>query len=747
MASQSLYRKWRSQTFSELVGQEAVVHTLKNALSSGKLAHAYLFTGPRGTGKTSMARLLAKTINCANPQNGEPCNECQQCREITAGNSFNVIEIDAASNRGIDSIRELREKVMMPPSTGRYKVYILDEAHMLTVEAFNALLKTLEEPPPHAIFVMATTDVHKMLPTVLSRCQRFDFKRFSMRQLVAHLNFVAQQEQITLEGGAAELIARAAAGGMRDALSLLDQAVAYSGERVTLAQVQAMLGVADPRAIQKLILSIAHLDSATGLHLIHELSEAGADLRQVNSQLAEYCRAMMLAQAGANIAEILDSTEDEVREITQNARFFALEELTECARIFAQNELVQKSQATPQLGLELALLACIDLHRRMQTELPTTLSSTAARPAHSTRSARSAPALLSRPPAQEPTSPVEHSPLSMADMPETPSQHGRPASEPEDLAGNDAIALLPADQRAEEVTPVHMEETPVQVSHQVSQESDVAETLPPLSRPVSGISAGSENSTVTETGDEGYALSLTVQQVKERWEYIKRRIRTQKDGGKIAAFLNGYTIVGVEGSDEAPVVLLMAQADFHFKALQQHQAVVEWGMKIELNLPACRVRLMPPVSGKAGSLAPFPQIDSPSPPVLPASASTAVQTSQSPAHRERPERPERPAPAKPAQKQRSAGRAKSSLPPESPQSATGDAVPGASGDANFSSPLARTQAVRENTTTEPVNPNGRAETQVQETRLEATRKKATAHPVVQKAVEMFKAEIKNVNLK
>jgi len=189
-SSQSLYRKWRSQTFGDLVGQEPVIRTLKNALSSGKLAHAYLFTGPRGTGKTSTARLLAKTINCSAPVNGEPCNVCEQCREITAGNSFNVIEIDAASNRGIDSIRDLREKVMMPPSTGKYKVYVLDEAHMLTTEAFNALLKTLEEPPPYAVFVLATTDVHKMLPTVLSRCQRFDFKRITTRQIVEHVELL-----------------------------------------------------------------------------------------------------------------------------------------------------------------------------------------------------------------------------------------------------------------------------------------------------------------------------------------------------------------------------------------------------------------------------------------------------------------------------------------------------------------------------------------------------------------------------
>jgi DNA polymerase-3 subunit gamma/tau len=367
MTSQSLYRKWRSQTFDDLVGQEPIIRTLKNALKSDNVKHAYLFTGPRGTGKTSTARLLAKTINCSNPKDGEPCNECLQCREITAGNSFNVIEIDAASNRGIDNIRDLREKVMMPPSTGKYKVYVLDEAHMLTNEAFNALLKTLEEPPPYAIFVLATTDVHKMLPTVLSRCQRFDFKRISTSQIVKHLLYVSEQENIKLERTAAELIARTAAGGMRDALSLLDQAIAYAGEEISLVQVQVMLGVADPRAIFKLIMRIAECNSSAVLHLIHELSEAGADLRQINAQVIEYWRALMLARAGADATSILDLTEDEARDVQQLTQSFTLEELTECTRIFAQNDLIQKNQGTPQLALELASLESIEVHRRMQS--------------------------------------------------------------------------------------------------------------------------------------------------------------------------------------------------------------------------------------------------------------------------------------------------------------------------------------------------------------------------------------------
>src|SRR5579863_4145181 len=245
MASQSLYRKWRSQTFSDLIGQEAVTRTLLNAVRDGRLAHAYLFCGPRGTGKTSAARLLAKAVNCANPHNGEPCNECVSCREITAGRSPDVIEIDAASNTGVDNIRDLRENVALMSSGGHYRVFTIDEVHMLSAAAFNALLKTLEEPPPHVIFVLATTEAHKVLATVVSRCQHFEFRRIGLRDIVARLDHVAQGEALTLDPAAAELLARAAQGGMRDALSLLDQAVAFCGDQITYAGVRGMLGLAD----------------------------------------------------------------------------------------------------------------------------------------------------------------------------------------------------------------------------------------------------------------------------------------------------------------------------------------------------------------------------------------------------------------------------------------------------------------------------------------------------------------------
>lgn len=731
MASQSLYRKWRSQTFSDFVGQEHIVRTLKNALKDGKLAHAYLFTGPRGTGKTTTARLLAKTINCLHPVDNEPCNECQQCREITAGNSFNVVEIDAASNRGIDSIRELREKVMVPPSTGKYKVYILDEAHMLTVEAFNALLKTLEEPPPHAIFVMATTDVHKMLPTVLSRCQRFDFKRFTLRQLVERLTFVAQQEQVQLEAGAVELIARAAAGGMRDALSLLDQAIAYSGQVISLTQVQTMLGIADPRAIQKFITHVAHLDSSAGLHLIHELAEAGADLRQINNQVAEYWRAMMLSKAGANIGEILDSTDDEVREIIETARLFALEELIECARIFAQNDLMQKNQGTPQLGLELALLSCVELHRRAQGGLPVAASSSvlsvsqqlqpaqplSSGPAGATssqpQSSRSAPSLKTYEPPPAPVEPLR----TVSEAPQAPDQESRPSA----------------------FSAHKMEAAGSMLTGSEDIKSEQSQPAPASSSPV------------TDEQSIDDLPTISVAQVREKWEYVKRRVKTKKDGAKIAALLNGYTVVLVEGTAARPVVVIQASADFHYKIVQkneEHQKLIEWALKIELG-QECRLRLLAPgqpvpltpppsllrasgTNGRGGTELPPPPSSSP----RASEVSTATLTMSAPAqaapHVERPVSIQSVAPdlqdeivLPEAHRPIAAVR-----PPQIPGSVT---------------PLARMGGVRENSNATYTS----AEKTVRstESRQEQVEKKAKNDPVVQETMRMFKAQIKEIHLK
>src|SRR5260221_1221803 len=351
MASHSLYRKWRSQTFSDLVGQEPVVRTLLNAVREGRLAHAYLFCGPRGTGKTSAARLLAKAVNCANPRDGEPCNECLSCREIMAGHSPDVIEIDAASNTGVDNIRELRQNANLAGSGGRYKVYVVDEVHMLSTAAFNALLKTLEEPPPHVIFVLATTEAHKVLPTIVSRCQRFDFRRFNVRTIVARLRQVAAGEGLELEPAAADLLARAAQGGIAAALSLLDQAIAYCGTHVDLERARTMLGLADPGAVRDLIVAIADDRPADALHQLNELIVTGADLRQLQQQLGEEWRALMLARAGADVAEVMDRTADEARELVALAGRFSLNELMACAHVFARSETPARGLPVPQLAL------------------------------------------------------------------------------------------------------------------------------------------------------------------------------------------------------------------------------------------------------------------------------------------------------------------------------------------------------------------------------------------------------------
>ena len=738
MASQSLYRKWRSQTFSDLVGQEPVVRTLKNALSSGNLAHAYLFTGPRGTGKTSMARLLAKTINCQHLKDGEPCNECEQCHEITVGSSFNVIEIDAASNRGIDSIRELREKVMVPPTNGKYKVYILDEAHMLTTEAFNALLKTLEEPPPHAIFVMATTDVHKMLPTVLSRCQRFDFKRFATRQIVDRLRFVAEQEQVVLEPGAAELIARAAAGGMRDALSLLDQAIAYSGNEISLNQVQVMLGVADPRAIQKFVSHIANLDSSAGLHLIHELSEAGADLRQIDLQVAEYCRAMMLTRAGASIAEILDLTEDEMSEIVQMAQLFSLEELTEFARIFAQNDLVQKSHGTPQLGLELALLACIELHRRVQSDQSTVPTPTAQHCPSSTPNAqsrlapvqhgsstvgmnRASPAVSPQLPtnAKFRTSPSSISLESRADRVDDAQMRLKPGLA-KDVAPLPELKDAPRSDEPNEGYGLEQSSKPQSQATSVvdvSPKEDVAPTL--QSQPVSPqVQTTRPPEQRQEAVSEG--PSLTVEEVKEKWEYIKRRVKSRKDSSMVAALLGWYAIVAVEGTKEVPVVVIQASTDIYHKALQNnpnHHATIEWALKVELN-QECKLRLLPPrqsLQAQVSVPAPRPR-DSESP----LSTSTIARTPQCPPYHEQ---------------SVSALRMPQGSPKDQEQSEQmTDRLQKPTGEVLHHSPLARPSVMGENTT-------------MGGTRQEIAAKKVESDQVVQAAMRMFKAEIKNIQLK
>jgi DNA polymerase III subunit gamma/tau len=294
---QSLYRKYRSQTFADLVGQDASSRALQGAIISGRVSHAYLFSGSRGTGKTSAARLLAKALNCTGRlrSSAEPCNKCDSCLEMMAGASLDLIEIDAASNRGIDDVRDLREKVNLAPARGPYKVYIIDEAHGLTGDAFNALLKTLEEPPPHAVFVMCTTDAQKMPLTVIGRCQHFVFRRHSEDQIVSRLTHIASAEQVSVDADAMRLIARTAQGSMRDAVGLLDQLVPLASGPISLESARSLLGIADPRMLDGLLDHVLSGEASEGLAELNGVYAAGAELRQVVRGLMEGCRDRLLA--------------------------------------------------------------------------------------------------------------------------------------------------------------------------------------------------------------------------------------------------------------------------------------------------------------------------------------------------------------------------------------------------------------------------------------------------------------------
>lgn len=315
MAYVALYRQWRPQDFDALVGQKAVKTTLKNALASGKIAHAYLFSGPRGTGKTSMARILAKALNCEQGPTAEPCGQCGNCQRIAQGTSLDVIEIDAASNTSVDNIRDLREQVAFTPAESRYKVYIIDEVHMLSTGAFNALLKTLEEPPAHAVFILATTDPQKVPATIQSRCQRFEFRRVTVDEIAEHLAMVAVGSGIEADADALRLIAIQAEGGMRDALSLLDQC-GVMAKRVTVATVREVLGIVGREALHELTGAIGRRQLPQALATLNLLLEQGKDVKQVLTELIEYLRALVLYLAVPDYEEIyLTDTKEALAEL------------------------------------------------------------------------------------------------------------------------------------------------------------------------------------------------------------------------------------------------------------------------------------------------------------------------------------------------------------------------------------------------------------------------------------------------
>jgi DNA polymerase III subunit gamma/tau len=536
----SFYRKWRPQTFEEVIGQERVTRTLQNAITSHRIVHAYLFCGHRGTGKTTAARILAKCLNCERGPLATPCNQCANCRAINAGASLDVIEIDAASNRGIDEIRDLREKVKLVPVEGRYKVYIIDEAHMLTAEAANALLKTLEEPPAHAVLVLVTTEPHRLPTTITSRTQRFDFKRIPLEAIVRRLRSIASSEGFAIDDEALHLIARSADGAQRDAESLLDQLSAFSKGPITRADVRAVLGVIEEEVAQEIADAVIDGDAARCLELVGRTIDEGRDIRQVLRSLVEHFRDLLIVAVVPDPAEIVETTETRLAALrTQSARL-SPSAIAQKIRLLAAAEADARSATQPRVVLEMALL------RASRPEMDPSLEGVVARLDALERQAR----LLSPPPVAAPGG---------------SSTAGEPEARVRQAAAHDATR---SGAPAPPPSPPAGERGPRPRRAQAPASPGVAAAGP-------------------AAHEDGRASAVTLDVLREKWGQVmtevKQRTRT------VHAFLLESAPQRIEGTD----LILAVRHRFHLENLQdeKHRRVVEEALARVSGVPL-RLRLI-----------------------------------------------------------------------------------------------------------------------------------------------------------
>jgi DNA polymerase-3 subunit gamma/tau len=425
MSYQVIARKWRPQTFDDLVGQQHVTETLKNAIKNDRVAHAYIFSGARGVGKTTAARILAKALNCAKGPTAQPCGECDSCKEIAAGTSLDVIEIDAASNRGIDQIRELREMVRYAPAASRSKIVILDEAHMLTGEASNALLKTLEEPPDRVIFVMATTQPEDLVDTIRSRSQHFHFRALTFAEIAGRLEEIAKKESLKIEPGAMAVIARMAEGSLRDALSLLEQARAYCGDTIPDKDVRELLGVVPDDALEELVGAISEGSADRALGLVHTFQKEGRNLQHFCREAVRHMRNLLIARTCGADSDLIAATPDQRPALAKAAALFSEEDLTRFFQILLQTDEDLRRKPDPRVHLEMGLLRLINAGRLAPLEeLLAELKSGAPSGALSTGTARGATAATTSAPTAKSVTPSFASPMS----PQTPKVEAKTQS-------------------------------------------------------------------------------------------------------------------------------------------------------------------------------------------------------------------------------------------------------------------------------------------------------------------------------